>query len=354
MANDQKNDSKDEKSVDLEQLLAELGGGIRMTIHRLEPLWCDGYLGTLEVSDDDAISLDNLRELFGGRKLKCKILDDKGKIIAVRTAKFPDPPREDGRVLKQPDSNKEDESGGGGNSLLALFMKSQEAMSKTQAQHQKAISDMSQKQNETIQNILMDRIKENSDHGSNGSGSKTPQESLKEAAELVEFLEGLRSRIKGDEETANPVTSDLMDMAKTFFEFKLDQEKSKFEQQIKQQQSESARTLPDREKKKSAESKPAAEQISDEDLLTEAVSRFHEMPTAKQRVVAEMFFRKQTAKAEPVTSSANNEDELESKENNGDTENEGYTDSNDQIEMDPDDEDELDAVESETKETPTA
>ncbi len=115
MGDEQKSDPKDQKKLDLDTLLAELGGGIRLTVHRLEPLWCDGYLGTIEVDEDDTISMENLRELFGGRKLKCKVIDDKGNIVAVRTAKFPDAPRKDGIELKQPDPNAENKKGGGDN-----------------------------------------------------------------------------------------------------------------------------------------------------------------------------------------------------------------------------------------------
>lgn len=358
MDKEAKNQAAEDDQKDLETLLSEMGGAFKLLISRITPTWCDGRVQTLDFEKGDAVDWEEVERQVGGHKLLIKVYDtDKSKIVLRRHVKFSGvPPKKYGLVVTRDclDPQESEKKGGGGNEMLALFMKSQETLAATQAQHQKDMAELSQKQNETIQNILMDRIKEKSDHGSNGSGSKTPQESLKEAAELVEFLEGLKGRIKGDEETVSPVTQQVLGMAETFFEFKLDQEKSKFEQKIHEQKQNSQRDLPERDKKQSTESKPSADDISDEDLFTESVSRFHDMPTAKQRVVAEMFFKQQNSKAEPVASGASKDDRVESEENDGDNENSEYSESDDQIELDPDDENELDSADENSTESPSA
>lgn len=95
-----KKTQKDDR--DFETLLAELGEGRKIQIMRIEPRWCDGILATEEQDPDYPISLEDIRERFGGRKLRIRLQNHLGQWSKSATLKFPDPPKEHGRILKSP------------------------------------------------------------------------------------------------------------------------------------------------------------------------------------------------------------------------------------------------------------
>lgn len=87
------------RSFDLDKVLSEIGSGFRAVIKRKEPTWCDGVIDTIELDPEEPISMDFLRREYGGRKLQIVIQDAKGDYVTMRTVKFPDPPRSEGRDM---------------------------------------------------------------------------------------------------------------------------------------------------------------------------------------------------------------------------------------------------------------
>jgi len=101
IANEIENDKETKQDKDLEAIFADLPDIYKVIIHRQDPTWCDGYLGTLEFSRERPFNIDWLRSNFGGRKYSLKIQDATGSYLGSKTVKLPDPPRSNGKQLEQ-------------------------------------------------------------------------------------------------------------------------------------------------------------------------------------------------------------------------------------------------------------
>lgn len=285
---DKSKNSKDEnQQKDLETLLAELGGGIRIVIRRLQPSWCAGYIETIELGEDETLSLEDIRSTYGGRKLEFKFIDsDSGKIITRRTEKFPDPPKEDGVIKENNTENKKKEEDETKNiSLLTTMLdnnaKVQQAIIDAQEKNTKTMMEMQQKQTDTIQKMMNERLRDaqqnQAQNHSNGFSH------LKESMELIEFIEGLRDKLKNgsnnDENAINPMTAKMMSMAEKYFSSKLEREQVQWEAEMSKKYD--APPLPDRQR--------TLDDFDDETLMREARERFHQLPISHQKRVVEEF-----------------------------------------------------------------
>jgi len=101
MAEDHETDEKPEPTADerqaseVEELLGEAcDKGYRLAIHRTDPPWCAGYLETWNL--DGPISLDALRDAWGGRRFRLKILGEKSRYIRDFVVSIDDIPRRRG------------------------------------------------------------------------------------------------------------------------------------------------------------------------------------------------------------------------------------------------------------------
>jgi len=66
----------EEKLSRLEAMLKEIGAGWQVSIYRLQPSWCKGFLETIDMSDDEEpIDLDYIVKQWGGEKIKVRIKD---------------------------------------------------------------------------------------------------------------------------------------------------------------------------------------------------------------------------------------------------------------------------------------
>lgn len=82
-----------EETDDLEQLLSEIDGGYKVTFTRKDPPWAEGQLGTIEFSPKDTISVDWIRNRFGGGLFSLKIKQPNGKYITHRTITISERPK---------------------------------------------------------------------------------------------------------------------------------------------------------------------------------------------------------------------------------------------------------------------
>lgn len=56
-----------------------------ITVRRVEPKWCSGYLGTAYIETEDEDIHDVIRRRFGGGTFRLQIKDAKGRYLAHRT-----------------------------------------------------------------------------------------------------------------------------------------------------------------------------------------------------------------------------------------------------------------------------
>lgn len=87
---------------EIDDILSEFSGEFKVRIERLEPRWCDGSLGTLNIGSGEKLDIEELGERYGGRKLLLRFIGPNGRVIKAKTLKFPGPPREDGIVITKP------------------------------------------------------------------------------------------------------------------------------------------------------------------------------------------------------------------------------------------------------------
>lgn len=81
----------------IDSFLSGYGRGFQVSIVRTAPVWCAGYLTTLPM--DHGITLNEIRESYGGRRFQLRILTDSGKYVAMRTVLISDVPRDDGKPI---------------------------------------------------------------------------------------------------------------------------------------------------------------------------------------------------------------------------------------------------------------
>jgi hypothetical protein len=122
----------------VDAFLSGYGRGFQVSIVRTAPVWCAGYLTTLPL--DHGITLNEIRESYGGRRFQLRILTDQGRYVAMRTVLIADVPRDDGKPLvsldrgEAPKSNPAPASGFG--DLAGVFrdlLSSQQAAADRQA-----------------------------------------------------------------------------------------------------------------------------------------------------------------------------------------------------------------------------
>ncbi|MBN2256879.1 MAG: hypothetical protein JW704_03525 [Anaerolineaceae bacterium] len=294
------------KEIDLDQMLSELGSGIKVTVTRKEPRWCDGYLDTIELDDEDRLSIEDLREMFGGRKLLIKVHAEDGKILARRTVKFPDPPRHEGRVLK-PDDDESGKNDFQQSALFKLMFEQQQANSQMMLNFMKEQSDMFRKM--AAERSAPAPVEYHS--ADNG---------IERSLELIDMIEEIRDRLKGDDDS-NPMVTKMLSMAENYFGHMI-------QNQSKQPQS-------------APPPLPESRVLTDEALISQAAQRFHSMPVEQQQKAAQLFFG-QIGQIGQVSAGENRNDVISSYSNEK-LESSEIQSGHLRVELDEDDETELES-----------
>lgn len=81
----------------VDTFLSGYGRGFQVSIVRTAPVWCAGYLTTLPL--DHGITLNEIRESYGGRRFQLRIQTDQGRYVAMRTVLISDVPRDNGKPI---------------------------------------------------------------------------------------------------------------------------------------------------------------------------------------------------------------------------------------------------------------
>lgn len=105
---DQKFGNLEKRELDpLEQavdLLAEFRPGMTLSIRRLRPTWCSGFLERVECLDGDKIDIDYIINRWGGKVLGIRLLNDRGKLAGSMDLNLSSyPPKFEGRLLNPND-----------------------------------------------------------------------------------------------------------------------------------------------------------------------------------------------------------------------------------------------------------
>lgn len=82
-------------SMETAELFAELPTGFTIKVYRKSPEWASGYLGELFKSDESPLSVEELKNRFGGQILVIQVLDDSNKFRSQKTIKINDVPKVD-------------------------------------------------------------------------------------------------------------------------------------------------------------------------------------------------------------------------------------------------------------------
>lgn len=81
----------------IDSFLSGYGRGFQVSIIRVSPVWCAGFVTTLPM--DHGITLSEIRESYGGRRFQLRILTDQGRFVKMRTVLISDVPRDEGKPI---------------------------------------------------------------------------------------------------------------------------------------------------------------------------------------------------------------------------------------------------------------
>lgn len=123
----------------VDTFLSGYGRGFQVSIVRTAPVWCAGYLTTLPL--DHGITLNEIRESYGGRRFQLRIQTDQGRYVAMRTVLISDVPRDNGKPItnleRSEDTPRPNPAPAASNELASVFrdlLAAQTAAAERQAQ----------------------------------------------------------------------------------------------------------------------------------------------------------------------------------------------------------------------------
>jgi hypothetical protein len=88
---------------DWQSLFRALHPSWSVTIERLKPSWCMGWLDTVECDPEEPFSHEYIRDTWGGQRFKLTINDELGQYITRFRISIDGPPKRNGRILEDPE-----------------------------------------------------------------------------------------------------------------------------------------------------------------------------------------------------------------------------------------------------------
>ena len=198
------------QKLDIERVMSQLGEGFKLAVIRKEPVWCDGTLITEEIDPNEPISIENIRQRWGGRRLQLKILNPDGSYLKSTTVSFPDPPKKEGvEMVVGPDGmpttknkleeNQTAQAAQGGQLAQAPPSDMQTTLLQTLIQAQAT-------QNSSMQSMLVERVnhlegllEKRTDQPQLGAGpyQEPPKafDSLRDTIKMIKEMEQLRALV---------------------------------------------------------------------------------------------------------------------------------------------------------------
>jgi hypothetical protein len=204
----------DRKVESLEVELAQLQPGVQVIIERLRPAWCKGQLEKITVGDE-GLDLDYLIRMWGGHLLSIKIVGSRGRIKGSHTVElYSWPPRRNGKILRAPNFEGDDEAGIANPPPLAA----QPFPSEMFGRFFDMLNKQRQSEVDTLRQMLLAQMQMQSSAPTlSPSPQKDPLAELVKASKYYNQLKGLFGESQpASSEDALP--AQIMDMAKMFFE----------------------------------------------------------------------------------------------------------------------------------------
>ena len=112
MENEPKKKTKEEIEADLrdertiEQLLSTVGAGWTISLSRIRPSWCKGWLETIEASPDEPLDMDYIADTWGGESIRMRLLDTHGRWKGGKDIHIAREPLRHGRPLEHPEDKR--------------------------------------------------------------------------------------------------------------------------------------------------------------------------------------------------------------------------------------------------------
>lgn len=206
---------------DIEESLADFAGkGFKVMLHRSAPLHCSGFLETYPL--DQPLTLEAIKESWGGRDFILKIKNPQGKIVQIRTVKIADVPRVEGIPL-----SKHIEYADGGRTVKNdPQTKMIEVMQAQLQQSQTAHNDLLNRMMEQTVNHAQQLRDADREDRSNAAEQSSPMDTMKETFELFQEMKNFTDKHAPQGEGGNGEQGiDYMQLAKMFMD-QMDERKS--------------------------------------------------------------------------------------------------------------------------------
>lgn len=170
------------------KMLGGLPFGGHIDVIRTKPNYCKGYLDRIDASEDEPVSLEDLRDEYGGKTLLLRAYDKSNKYLGATTIHFQEPPKKDGKPLRYEDSDEAEterarrlpaQSDNSNTELIKIILAQQ--------------NQMMQQMTGVFQAQLTAAQKQNKDTSQN----QDPLANVERLSETLERLETLRGKIGG-------------------------------------------------------------------------------------------------------------------------------------------------------------
>lgn len=208
---------------DLDKVLREVGQGYRAQIKRKEPTWCDGLIDTIELDADDPISMDFLKQEYGGRKLQIVIQDADGNYVTARTVKFPDPPKKEGRELKRWEEERPAVPQSNGAGLLGEMKSIFELMLTSQEKQLAGIIDSFDRRLDAV---------ERSRPGDGGGRNVLPFDHIKQSLSTIKQINTLKEEMGIDSAPQASEENSITRAVDKFTDLMIEKEQAKIKREI--------------------------------------------------------------------------------------------------------------------------
>lgn len=266
---------KNDRGPEIENVLSELKPGYKVQIRRVQPLFCDGTLTTIEYDPDEPISMEDIRQRFGGRKLNIKVLDPNNVYVASKTISFPDPPKDDGiELIMLPDGNPMRKDRYEEQKALTKEMIGELPRAAQSTDHNmdllKTILNIQAEQNKTNLNLLQSRVNHLETLLENRSGRAVEPnasgfDGIKDTVRMIKEMEQLRAVMIAQNPTTEMASSPWGGALEKILEFAFERERAKMES------AQIARTVPELPK-------PQKTLLPIEELVSQVKTRLQNLP----------------------------------------------------------------------------
>lgn len=97
-----KDDRTEEENNDLDMLFSDINQSYTVKVYRHDPEWCAGYVGSFHMGAGKCVSIEEIKNRFGGRRLELVTYDPtRGSIARKKTILIDDMPKREGEILKR-------------------------------------------------------------------------------------------------------------------------------------------------------------------------------------------------------------------------------------------------------------